>query len=210
MGKSGIMGLSQTGSVIIVPELLFCTERLLIREYHKKDIDSFLQVVRQPELYHTTYGIPREYTKRRAKQWLRFIHNNIRYMLSYEFGMFLKENEQYIGNVGLINVSKDHNHADISYYIDTNYRNRGYTTEAAREMLRFGFEVMGFEKISGLCMSINTPSRRVMEKIGMQFEGTLRKDLLKDGIYYDMDHLSILKEEYFTNSKVVNPLSFQH
>ena len=46
-------------------------------------------------------------------------------------------------------------------------------------------------------MSCNPASRRVMEKIGMKFEGTLRQDLLKDGIYYDIDRLSILKSEYY-------------
>ena len=33
--------------------------------------------------------------------------------------MFLKTSGRYIGNVGLINLSKKHNHADISYYIDS-------------------------------------------------------------------------------------------
>ena len=46
-------------------------------------------------------------------------------------------------------------------------------------------------------MSCNPASRKVMEKIGMKFEGTLRQDLLKDGVYYDIDRLSILKSEYY-------------
>lgn len=184
-----------------MPEFQFTTQRMIIREYHRSDLDSFLEVVRQPEIYFTTYGIPKEYSKKRAKQWLKFLKNNIRTMQSYEFGMFLKNNQRYIGNVGLINVSSNHNHADISYYIDTGFRNMGYTTEAAAEMLKLGFETFGFEKISGLCMSINVASRRVMEKIGMKYEGTLRHDLLKDGVYYDIDCLSILKKEYFTDSK---------
>lgn len=179
----------------------FETPRLVIREYKNSDIDDYLRVVKQEEIYVTTYGIPKNYPKSRAKKWFRFIKNNIKTMQSYEFGMFLKENGQYIGNVGLINVSMEHNHADISYFIDTGMRNQGLTTEAAVEMLRFGFEILGFEKISGLCMSVNPASRRIMEKIGMKFEGTLRNDLLKDGVYYDMDHLSILKNEYFTDCK---------
>lgn len=181
--------------------LKFSTERLIIREYKKSDIDDFLEVVRQPELYSTTYGIPREYSRKRAKNWLKFVKNNIRTMQSYEFGMFLKDDERYLGNVGLINVSTVHNHADISYYIDINFQNMGFTTEAAREMLCFGFKTLGLEKISGLCMSINPASRRVMEKIGMKYEGTMRNDLLKDGVYYDIDRLSILRKEYFTDSK---------
>ena len=182
-----------------MPAWNFETERLIIREYRSSDVEDFLKVVTQENIYATTYGIPRNYPKKRAKQWLKFVRSNIKNMQSYEFDMFLKENEQYIGNVGLINISMDHNHADISYYIDTGMRNHGYTTEAALEMLRFGFEILGFEKISGLCMSKNPASRRVMEKIGMTYEGTLRNDLKKDGIYYDIDHLSILKNEYFTD-----------
>ncbi len=178
------------------------TDRLIIREYRRTDIDDFLRVVRQPEIYDTTCGIPRNYTRQKAVEWFRYIKSSCRQMKSYEFGMFLKNGGAYIGNVGLINVSMTHNHADISYYIDTAMRGQGLTTEAAKEMLRLGFGYFGFEKISGLCMSINPASRRIMEKIGMKFEGTMRSEILKDGIYYDIDRLSILRSEYFTNSNV--------
>ena len=147
-------------------EKKFLTERLLIREYKKSDVDGFLHVVRQPEIYATTYGIPQNYSKFRAEWWLKTIKENMRNNLSYEFAVFLRDTGRYIGNVGLINVSFEHNRADISYYI--------------------------------VCMSCNPASRRVMEKIGMRYEGTLRKDLLKDGFYYDIDRLSILKDEYYS------------
>ena len=179
----------------------YTTERLIIREYTKKDLDDFLRVVRQPGIYRTTYGIPRDYSRLRAKKWLGFIKRNIRSMQSYEYGMFLRDSGEYIGNIGLINVSMTHNHAEISYYIDEAHRGLGLTTEAAREMLRLGFETFGFEKISGLCMAVNIASRRVMEKIGMTYEGTSRRELLKDGVYYDIDRLSILRNEYFTECK---------
>lgn len=177
----------------------FTTERLFIREYRRSDLDEFIRVTSQPEIYATTYGIPKNYTKRYAKRWFRYIRQNINNRQAYEFGMFLKENGRYLGNVGLINISSMHNHADISYYIDRNFRNMGFTTEAAGEMLRLGFEYFGFEKISGLCMTINPTSRRVMEKIGMKYEGTMRHELLKDGAYYDIDRLSLLRKEYITN-----------
>lgn len=178
-------------------EKKFLTERLLIREYRKTDVDGFLHVVRQPEIYATTYGIPQNYSRLHAEWWLRTIHENKRNNSSYEFAVFLRDTGRYIGNVGLINVSFEHNRADISYYIDKDYMNKGYATEAAREMLKYGFERFGFNKIQGICMSCNPASRRVMEKIGMKYEGTLRQDLLKDGFYYDLDRLSILKNEYY-------------
>ena len=178
-------------------EKKFLTERLFIREYRKTDIDSFLKVIRQPGIYATTYGIPQGYSRFRAEWWLKTIKENMRSNIAYEFGVFMRKTGRYIGNVGLINVSFEHNRADISYYIDKDYMNNGYATEAAQEMLKYGFEKFGFNKIQGVCMSCNPASRRVMEKIGMKFEGTLRQDLLKDGIYYDIDRLSILKSEYY-------------
>ena len=45
----------------------FVTERLIIREYKNKDLQGFLNVVRQPEIYATTYGIPKNYTMYMAK-----------------------------------------------------------------------------------------------------------------------------------------------
>lgn len=182
----------------------FYTDRLWIREYNKRDIDGFLRVIRQPHIYDTTYGIPREYSKLRAKWWFRVIKYNRLNNMAYEYAVILRETGEYIGNVGLINIDMSHYHADISYYIDSTYNNKGIATEASREMLKYGFDELGYHKINGVCMSVNGASRRVMEKVGMKYEGTLREDLYKDGIYYDLDRLSILREEYYTICKVEN------
>lgn len=182
-------------------EKRFKTERLLIREYKKNDIDDIIRVATQPEVYATTYAIPKDYSYSRAKWWVEYVKNNMKNKTSYEFGIFLKEGNRYIGNIGLVNVNHLHNRADIAYYIDKDFRNNGYTTEAAKAMLRYGFEGLSLKRIGGMCMSINPASRRVMEKIGMKFEGTARSELLKDEKYYDIDHLAILDFEYFTDCK---------
>ncbi len=182
-------------------EKKWSTRRLIIREYKKSDIDSFLSVVRQPEIYRTTYGIPLEYSRERAEWWFDVIKQNMKNRHAFEFAVLLKDNGQYIGNVGLININDLHHRADISYYIDRDYMNCGYATEAAEVMLRYGFTKWNFNKIAGCCMSCNPASRRVMEKIGMKYEGTLRQELYKEGDYYDIDRLSILKSEYSTNCR---------
>lgn len=184
-----------------VQQKSFVTHRLVIREYTKYDIDDFARVTGQPQIYATTVGIPRNYTRRHAKEWLKFIEKSRKNFSSLEYGIFLKSDSRYIGNVGLINIDTFNNRADISYYIDYNFWGMGFAEEAARKMLYLGFEVYGFNRIGGICMTCNPASRRVMEKIGMKYEGCDRQALLKDGIYYDLDRLSILNEEYFTESK---------
>ncbi len=182
----------------------FLTQRLIIREYVKDDIRDFLRVIRQPEIYPTTYGIPRDYSLLRAKWWMRVIKQNRREGSAFEYAVILRDSGEYIGNVGLINIDSNHAHCDISYYIDSSKTSCGYATEASMAMLDYGFYDLGFHKINGVCMSINAASRRVMEKLGMKYEGTLRQDLYKDGIFYDLDRLSILKDEYYTIRKVEN------
>ena len=182
----------------------FTTQRLLIREYRRKDIDDFLYVIRQPEVRATTYGIPADYPKSRAKRWFRFLRDSKKNMKSLEYGVFMRDSGKYVGNVGLINISLEHRHADISYYMDKDERSKGIATEASSAMLRYGFCELGLEKISGLCMSCNPASRRVMEKLGMKFEGTSRNELLKNGVYFDIDRLSILKSEYFGVNTICN------
>ena len=187
----------------------FITERLIIREYHKRDLDDFLSVIRQPQVYATTYGIPLSYSKARGKWWFKVIRYNRHHHMAYEYAVFLRDSGRYIGNVGLINMDHTHHHADISYYMDHAVTGQGYATEAAAAMLQYGFLTLGFHKINGVCMHKNGASRRVMEKIGMRYEGTLREDLYKDGVYYDPDRLSILDEEYYTLCKA-KKTSFQH
>lgn len=182
----------------------FFTDRLIIREYNKGDIKEFLRVIRQPEIYPTTYGIPRNYSLLRAKWWMKVIKQNRREGTAFEYAVILRATGEYIGNVGLINIDRNHLHGDISYYIDNRYTNLGIATEASQAMLSYGFNDLGFHKIAGVCMSVNGASRRIMEKLGMKYEGTLREDLYKDGIYYDLDRLSILKDEYYTLCKVEN------
>ena len=92
-------------------KLEFETKRLFIREYSKKDLDAFIRVTSQLSVRATTYGIPDDYTKSYAKKWFKYLKKSMRDMEGYEFGMFLKDSGEYIGNVGLINVSMIHNHA---------------------------------------------------------------------------------------------------
>ena len=76
------------------------------------------------------------------------------------------------------------------------YWGKGYCTEAAREIVRYGFDELGLNRIFGEYMAGNSASGRVMEKIGMEYEGRLRQHMMKWGEPQDMMVYSILKSEY--------------
>ena len=112
--------------------------------------------------------------------------------------MFIKESGEYIGNIGIVNISSAHNRGDITYFINPELWGQGFATEGGRAMLKLAFESLRLNRLAGCCMSCNGASRRVMEKLGLKYEGTARSELLKDGIYYDIDRLGMLSQDYFS------------
>lgn len=186
------------------------TPRLFLRPYRRSDAPAYTAVISQPEIQRSTCGLPEVPTNRSSRAWFRTLHRAADLWQHIEYGVFLKESGQYIGNVGLINLDMQHLHGDISYFIDARCQNCGYAAEAAEKMLFVGFELMGLEKIKGICFTDNAPSERVMQKLGMKPEGILRHEFKKGSVYRDVKLLSLLREEYFTIRKSGNPGSFQH
>ena len=76
------------------------------------------------------------------------------------------------------------------------YWKQGYCTEAARAVLRYGFETRGLNRIGARHLARNPASGRVMQKLGMHYEGTRRQHVLKWGVFEDIVLYAILKSEY--------------
>ena len=70
-----------------------------------------------------------------------------------------------------------------------------------RILIRFIFEQMNINKIKLNVYEFNKRAIRCYEKCGFKKEGTLRKEIFKDGKYYDQYIMSILEEEYYNNAR---------
>lgn len=112
------------------------------------------------------------------------------------WGVVVKENGRLIGTCGYANWFVTHRRAEIGFAIGRPYWNQGFTTEAVREVLRFGFERMKLNRIQARCEVENAPSERVMQKVGMTFEGVLRDEMFVRGRYRNLKMYSILKREW--------------
>jgi len=189
-------------------DYLFLTERLLIRVYTDEDADIIHPVLNRREIAETTLMIPHPYPKEHVYWWINYVKENMEKEEAYEFGLFDKTDPKtYIGNIGLIGISKQHNNAELAYFINPDLWNRGYATEACRWILDFGFEKLGLERIHGRCMSKNIGSRRVMEKSGLIYEGTARHEVLKWGKYEDVCKYGIIRCEWEKRKRKQNDMS---
>ena len=77
------------------------------------------------------------------------------------------------------------------------YHNHGIATEVVSRVIDFGFNTLGLNRIECRYMIGNDASRRVMEKVGMTYEGTLRESMYVKGRYVSVGICSILRSEYF-------------
>jgi ribosomal-protein-alanine N-acetyltransferase len=75
--------------------------------------------------------------------------------------------------------------AHIGYWIDKNYANRGYSTQAVKVVTNFGFTELGLHRIEINIRPENAPSIRVAEKAGYVFEGLRHRYLHIDGQWRD-------------------------
>lgn len=73
---------------------------------------------------------------------------------------------------------------DIGWGVRHSLTGRGYATEIARRLLRFGFDELGLHRVSAMCRHDNAASRRVMEKAGMKREGLLREHFCVRGEWW--------------------------
>lgn len=79
-----------------------------------------------------------------------------------------------IGFVGFIRWERERRCAEIGFWLERAHRGQGLMAEALRPVLAFGFNQMGLDRIEALCQPSNPASERVLSRIGMQREGTVR------------------------------------
>jgi ribosomal-protein-alanine N-acetyltransferase len=106
--------------------------------------------------------------------WVRdAIPRALSHWTEHGYGLWVvegRESGDFLGHCGLRFVD-ELAEVEVLYALAADSWGRGYATEAGAAAVRFGFEEAGLERILGLAFPENLASRRVMEKIGMRFEG---------------------------------------
>ena len=75
---------------------------------------------------------------------------------------------------------------------------KGYATEAAREVINYGFTIGKLKRIEGTCMLDNQASSRVLEKLDMKFEEVLHNARQKDGEFYNLKLYTLSPSDHST------------
>ena len=86
--------------------------------------------------------------------------------------------------------------AILGYDLGRRHWRQGVMSQALRATLGFGFTRMALNRVEALSFAENMASRRLFEKLGVSFEGMLRKYELVKGRFVDMAMYSLLRREF--------------
>ncbi len=96
----------------------------------------------------------------------------------FAFAVFDVSSNLFLGGVGVNQINRNHNFANLGYWVRSNQTGRGVATAATLLAAEFGFEELELNRIEILTAIENVASRRVAEKAGAKKEGILRSRLL--------------------------------
>jgi len=171
------------------------TERLALRGFTPADAADVQRLAGEREIAATTANIPHPYEDGMAEDWIAGHEEDFREGRGVTFAITDKAVGHLIGVIGL-EIRREYNHAEMGYWVAKPYWNRGYCSEAAKAVLRYGFDELDLHRIYARHFGNNPASGRVMGKIGMRREGCQRQHIKKWGEYLDMEIYGILREEY--------------
>jgi RimJ/RimL family protein N-acetyltransferase len=175
------------------------TERLLLRDVAAEDEAALLALEADPALHRYRDSSPPSEAEICA--WFRRTLDLL--MLdprpAYILAIIFPADGRLIGVVTLTITNRELGQAELGYRLGPAYWGQGYAAEAARGLVGFGFSTLGLHRICAMCHPDNAGSRRVMEKMGMQYEGHLREDWrYRNGAWRDSLLYAILEQDWQT------------
>lgn len=171
------------------------TNRLILRTITKNDCKEIYEYSKEENVGRNAGWKPHESieeTKEIAKQI--FIDKQS------VWGIIWKESNKLIGTIGLIDDPKRENDKAkmLGYAISEHYWGKGIMTEAVEQIIKYGFKNMNLDLISAYCYPFNNRSRRVLEKFGFTYEGTLKRaeEIYNGNVYDNMCYVLLNKEKF--------------
>lgn len=156
------------------PVLPLETERLTLRAFEASDLEALHAFERREDVAGSLYTGPQTRDEVTASLLRRMGMTGFDQSSdALRLAVVLRKTNELIGDVSLRRTSREHGQGEIGYTFNPQYHGQGYATEAARVLLRLGFEDAGLHRIVGRIESRNFASGRVLERLGMRREAHL-------------------------------------
>lgn len=168
------------------------TARLHLRPFTLADAPAVEHLAGDPAVADTTLNIPHPYPPGGGGIWIATHRERAELGDQFTWAIADASTDQLYGAIGLV-VTARHQRGELGYWLGVPYWGRGYTAEAAAAVRDYAFTTLNLYRIVAQHFARNPASGRVMQKIGMTYEGTLRQhvrkgDHFEDSVCYGMLH----------------------
>jgi [ribosomal protein S5]-alanine N-acetyltransferase len=174
------------GDEIMKEEIMIDCGEVILREYRMEDVQALHEITSQPEVYEFIQGA--QATLEQRVNWMKNyeIPANKKFKSSMpelkdagflNLGIILKETGEFIGfcNTGIKDELPEPNR-EIGYAISNHWRNKGYSTHAAKGLIGFLFEKTVLETLNAVALTSNASSNKVLQKCGFKLAGEIEID----------------------------------
>jgi RimJ/RimL family protein N-acetyltransferase len=163
-----------------------------LREWRLSDASALANILNNKKvLDNLRDGLPYPYTEKDGEYYINT-------MLSADkndtFAFAILYDNEVVGSIGAFRQQNIHcKTAEIGYYVGEKYWGKGICTTAVTLLSRYVFENTDIIRLFAEPFATNIGSIRVLEKAGFEYEGTLRKNAVKNGKILDMKMYSTIK-----------------
>ncbi len=176
------------------------TDRLLFRKLSRDDTRDMYEYSKDPKVTEYLLWNPHE-SPRYTHKYLSYIQTQYKNGCFFDWGLVYKPDIKMIGTCGFTKIDFENNSAEIGYVLNRGYWNMGLATEAAERIVSLGFLFFEFNRIEAKYFLGNTYSRKVMEDVGMTFEGIHRQAMFVKGEYLSVGVCAMLREDYLKRNE---------
>jgi ribosomal-protein-alanine N-acetyltransferase len=144
------------------------TERLWLKNYTAAEKSDFIALVTdETVMKHVDLGV---LTLTAAEEiWTKLIENFYPRGIRTIWAIFAKDDERYLGHAAIRPRPTKPEDWEISYLLKREEWGRGFATEIARRLIRYGFEELNLTEVVATIDDNNSASIKVVEKAGMRF-----------------------------------------
>jgi len=166
-------------------------EDVLLRPVEESDSEFLQQLIQHKNVRDTIGRPPKPLNRNEEEKHIEEMSSND------DAAYFLIEFEgEKAGTISLHGLESEYGKGEFGISIHPDFHGKGIGTESVKMIVEYGFETQNLHKIRGGHLEDNIPSRRVMEKAGLQEEGRERDYKYVDGEWKDVHWMSILEDEY--------------
>ncbi|MFL6060206.1 MAG: GNAT family N-acetyltransferase [Marmoricola sp.] len=171
------------------------TERLLLRPFAESDAED-LYLLQSNARVLRYWDEPPWTDRSRAERFFATCRRMAEEGSGARVAVERTEDSAFLGWCTFNRWNPDFRSASLGYCFTEAAWGHGYATETARAVLQWAFDTLDLNRVQSETDTRNTPSARVLEKLGFQLEGTLREDCIVNGDVSDSWVYGLLRRDW--------------